>query len=157
MTYLLMYFVHLVSNHLHIYILILWVLLVCQDHVDCYAIGYGRSRVITCHSREIGKILLLLLYYYHMEYIYIYIRMIIGDRAEWYFGSGLGLAFERGSDCTCSAYVDWGPSVAVDGSQVTHIILSTYLLMWAERLVTLLSWVLTLFEPTDWRWGKVEV
>ena len=25
--------------------------------------------------------------------------MIIGDRAEWYFGSGLGLAFERGSDC----------------------------------------------------------
>ena len=25
--------------------------------------------------------------------------MIIGDWAEWYFGSGLGLAFERGSDC----------------------------------------------------------
>ena len=25
--------------------------------------------------------------------------MIIGDRTEWYFGSGLGLAFERCSDC----------------------------------------------------------
>ena len=25
--------------------------------------------------------------------------MIIEDWAEWYFGSGLGLAFERGSDC----------------------------------------------------------
>ena len=36
--------------------------------------------MITCHSREIGKILLLLLYYYHMEYIW----RIIGDRAEWY-------------------------------------------------------------------------
>ena len=54
------------------------VLLVCQDRVDCYAIGSGISRVITCHSREIGKILLLLLYYYHIEYIW----MIIGDRVE---------------------------------------------------------------------------
>jgi hypothetical protein len=31
------------------------------------------------------------------------------------------------------------------------IIPSTYLLMGAGRLVTLLSWALTLFEPTDWR------
>ena len=30
----------------------------------------GRSQVIACHSREIGKILLLLLYYCHMEYIW---------------------------------------------------------------------------------------
>jgi hypothetical protein len=27
-----------------------------------------------------------------------------------------------------------------------------YLLMGAGRLVTLLSWVLALFGPTDWRW-----
>ena len=42
---------------------------------------------------------------------------------------------------------------------VSHrlIILSTYLLMGAGRLVTLLSWVLALFGPIDWRWGKVEV
>jgi hypothetical protein len=31
------------------------------------------------------------------------------------------------------------------------IIPSTYLLMRAERLVTLLSWVLALFGPTNWR------
>ena len=37
------------------------------------------------------------------------------------------------------------------------IILSTYLLMEVGRLVTLLSWVLVLSGPTDWRWGKVEV
>ena len=29
--------------------------------------------------------------------------------------------------------------------------------MGAERLVMLLSWVLVLSGPTDWRWGKVEV
>jgi hypothetical protein len=41
----------------------------------------GRSRVIVCHSREIGYILLLLLsYYYHIEYIWI----MIGDRAGLY-------------------------------------------------------------------------
>ena len=28
--------------------------------------------------------------------------MMIGDQVEWYFRSGLGLAIERGSDCTCS-------------------------------------------------------
>ena len=66
--------------YIYIYILILWVLLVCQNRVDGYAIGFGRSWVITCHSQEIGKILLLLLYYYHIENIWI----IIGDRAEWY-------------------------------------------------------------------------
>ena len=37
------------------------------------------------------------------------------------------------------------------------IILSTYLLMGAERLVTLLSWVPALSELTDWRRRKVEV
>jgi hypothetical protein len=33
------------------------------------------------------------------------------------------------------------------------IIPNTYLLMGAERLVTLLSWAPTLFGPTDWRQG----
>ena len=37
------------------------------------------------------------------------------------------------------------------------IILSTYLLMGAGRLVMLLSRVLALSGPTDWRRGKVEV
>ena len=35
-------------------------------------------------------------------------------------------------------------------------ILSTYLLMGAGRLVTLLSWVSALSEPTNWRQGNVE-
>jgi hypothetical protein len=34
-----------------------------------------------------------------------------------------------------------------------HIILSTYLLIGAGRLVTLLLWALALFGPTDWRRG----
>jgi hypothetical protein len=33
------------------------------------------------------------------------------------------------------------------------IILSTYLLMGARRLATLLLWAPALFGPTDWRWG----
>ena len=37
------------------------------------------------------------------------------------------------------------------------IILSTYLLMGARRLVMLLLWVLALSGPTNWRRGKVEV
>ena len=46
----------------------------------------------------------------------------------------------------------------MDGSQVTDfIILNTYLLMGAGRLVTLLSRVPALSGPTDWRWEKVEV
>ena len=45
--------------------------------------------------------------------------------------------------------------IVVSGHRL--IILSTYLLMGAGRLVTLLSWVLALSGPIDWRWGKVEV
>ena len=42
----------------------------------------------------------------------------------------------------------------MDGSQVTDfIILNTYLLMGAGRLVTLLSRVPALSGPTDWRRG----
>ena len=64
--------------------------------------------------------------------------MIIGDRTEWYFGSRLGLAFERGSDCTSSACVDWGPSVVVDGSQVTNLLSWAHTCLW-ERKGLLLS------------------
>ena len=111
------------------YILIPWVLLVWQDRVDCYAIGPSRRRVITCHSREIGNILLLLLHYYHMEYIW----QIIRDQTEWYFGSGLSWAFERGSDYTCSACVDWGPPVAMDGSQVTDLLSWAHTCLWERE------------------------
>jgi hypothetical protein len=37
------------------------------------------------------------------------------------------------------------------------IIRGTYLLMGAEMLVTILSWIPSLSGPTDWRPGKVEV
>ena len=111
------------------YMLILCVLLVCQDRVDCYAIGSSRSQVITYHSQEIEKILLLLLYYYHIEFIW----MVIGDRTEWYFESGLGLAFERGSNCTYSAYVDWGPSIVVDGSQVIDLLSWAHTCLWERE------------------------
>ena len=114
---------------------ILWVLLVWQDRADCYATGL-RWKSSDCLSlvRDRKYILLLLLYYYHLEYIW----MIIGDRTEWYFWSGLGWAFERGSDCTCFARVDWGPSVAVDFSQVTDLLSWAHTYLW-ERECSLLS------------------
>jgi hypothetical protein len=65
----------------------------------------GRSRVITCHSREIGNILLLLLScYYQMDYIWI----IIGDRAGLYLEFDMDLVgqSERGSGCICPACGD---------------------------------------------------
>jgi hypothetical protein len=49
----------------------------------------------------------------------------------------------------CSLHGPW--------SRHRLIIPSTYLLMGAGRLVTLLSWAPPLFEPTDWRRGQVEV
>ena len=110
----------------------------------------GRSQVIAFHSREIGKILLILLYYYHMEYMW----MTIGDRAEWYFGSRLSQAFERGSYCILFCLCRLR-TVCCIGFQSGHrlIILSTYLLMGAGRLITLLSWVPALSRLTDWRRG----
>ena len=64
-----------------------------------------------------------------MEYIWI----IIGDRAECYFGSGLSWAFKRGSDCTCSTCIDWGPSVAADGSQVTDLLSWAHTCLWEQE------------------------
>jgi hypothetical protein len=71
-----------------------------------------------------------------MEYIW----MIIGNRAGPYFGFGFGLgwATERDLDCICPAYVDWGPSVAVDGSQVTDLLCWAHICLW-ERKDLLLS------------------
>ena len=70
---------------LYIYILILWVLLVWQDRVDCYATWTDRSRVIACHSRDIGNILL---DYYHLEkYKWWKGKMVTGQ------GYGLGIGW----------------------------------------------------------------
>ena len=41
---------------------------------------------------------------------------------EMVLGSRLGLAFERGSDCACSACVGYGLSVALDSSQVIDLL-----------------------------------
>jgi hypothetical protein len=48
------------------------------------------------------------------------------------------LATERGSGCICPACVDWGPSVAVDGSQVTYLLSWAHTYLW-EREDLLLS------------------
>ena len=64
--------------------------------------------------------------------------MIIGDRAEWYFGSGLGLAFERGSGCIC-------PPVSIKDSPLhwilvrSHIYYPEYILAYESREGSLLS------------------
>ena len=75
-------FKELNENHLNIFILIQWVLLVCQDHVDCYAIGPGRSQVITCHLWEIGEDIIVTIIILPSHGIYIW--TIIGDRAGLY-------------------------------------------------------------------------
>jgi hypothetical protein len=68
-----------------------------------------------------------------MEYKYIWI--IIGDGAGLYLDwIWAWLATKRGLDCMCPAYVDWGPSVAADGSQITD----THTCLW-EREDLLLS------------------
>ena len=117
---------------------------------------FDRSREITCHSGEIGKILLFLLsYYYHMEYIYQDDNwrpcgMVLGIQTWLGIRASLGLHLFR----LCRLR-----TVRCYGWQSGHrlIILSTYLLMGAGRLVTLLSQVLALFGSTNWRRRKVEV
>ena len=115
----------------------------------------GRSRVITCHSREIGNILL---YYYHMRYIYIYDDNWRPGGTGLGFGYGLGCASERGS----GAYV---PPVSIKDRPL-HLILvksqislsRAYTCLWElGRLVMLLSLVPALFGPVDWRRGQVDV
>jgi hypothetical protein len=70
-----------------------------------------------------------------MEYLWI----IIGDRAGLGLdGLGLGWTIERGSGCICLACVDWGPSIAVDGSQVTELLSWAHTCLW-EREKLLLS------------------
>ena len=59
--------------------------------------------------------------------------MIIGDRTELYFRSELGLAFEWGSDCTCSICVNWGPSVALDSCQVTDLLSWAHTCLWERE------------------------
>jgi hypothetical protein len=84
----------------------------------------GRSRVIVCHSREIGYILLLLLSCYsHMECKYIWI--IIGDRSELCFWIGFGPSWQLSK-----ALVALVPPMSIkdrslhlDGCQVTDLLI----------------------------------
>jgi hypothetical protein len=99
-------------------------------------------------------LLLLLSYYYHIEYIW----MIIGDWTGPYFGFGFGLgwATERGSDCICPACVDWGPSVAVDDSQVTDLLSWAHTCLWKQEDLLLSCHGFRLFSDrllgVDIRW-----
>jgi hypothetical protein len=64
---------------------------------------------------------------------------MIGDRTG--LGSGglcFGWAIERGFGCICPACVDWGPSVVMDGSQVTDLLFWAHTYLW-ERKDLLLS------------------
>jgi hypothetical protein len=66
--------------------------------------------------------------------IYIYICIIIKDRAGLGLnGLGLGWAIGRVSDCICLACVDWGPSVAVDTSQVTDLLSRAHTCLWGGK------------------------
>ena len=40
---------------------------------------------------------------------------------------------ERGSGCTCFAWVIWGPSVAVDGSQVIDLLSWAHTCLWEQE------------------------
>ena len=108
----------------------------------------GRSRVIACHSRGIGNILLLLLYYYHLEYIHMNDNWRPGGMVFWiwtWFGIRARLGLHLFRLCRLR-------TIRCCGWQSGHklIILSTYLLMRAGRLVALLLWVPALSGPTDW-------
>ena len=74
--------------------------------------------------------------YYYCYYIIITWKIYMND--NWrpdgmVLWTGLGLAFERGSDCTCSACVDWGSFVAVDGSQVIDLLSWAHTCLWERK------------------------
>jgi hypothetical protein len=78
-----------------------------------------------------------------MEYLW----MIIGDQAGPYFGFRfrLGWATERGSYCIWPACVDWGPSVGVNGSQVTDLLSWAQTCLWEREDLVLSCHGLRLF------------
>jgi hypothetical protein len=77
-----------------------------------------------------------------------YTCIIIGDRVGLYLELDVDLVgqSEWGSGCICPACVDWGPSVAVDDSQVTDLISWTHL--WEREDLLLSSRVSALSGPT---------
>jgi hypothetical protein len=101
--------------------------------------GSGRSRVIACHSREVGNILLLLWSCYsHMECKYIWI--IIGDRARLCFWIGFGPSWQMSEAQVASV-----PPVSIKdrslhwiSGQVTEILSWAHTYLW-ERKDLLLS------------------
>jgi hypothetical protein len=91
----------------------------------------GRSRVIVCHSREIGNILLLLLSCcYLMEYKCI---RIIRDRAEWvgwtwtWLGSRAGLWLYLFRLCQLRTVR------CIDPGQVTDLLSQAYTCLWERQ------------------------
>jgi hypothetical protein len=59
---------------------------------------------------------------------------IIGDRAGLGLdGLGLGWTTERGSGCICPICVDWGPSVALDTSQVIDLLSRAHTCLWGGK------------------------
>jgi hypothetical protein len=97
----------------------------------------GRSRVIACHSWEIGNILLLLLScYYHMDYIWI----TIGDRAGLYLELDMELVgqSERGSGWFVPLVSIKDRSLHWTPGQVTDLLSWAHTCLW-EREGLLLS------------------
>ena len=89
-----------------------------------------------------------------MEYIYIYEQLLETgrDRIWTWLGNRARLWLPLFRLCRLRTVRCYG---WYSGHRL--IILSTYLLMGARRLVALMSWVLALSRPTDWRRGKMEV
>ena len=111
----------------------------------------GRSRVIACHSREIGNILL---YYDDLEYING--GKENGDRAGIWFGVLVGVRGCVAVDAGHSLVTLLSLSMSVKdrslhkpSRQVTYLLSRAHTYVWAlGRLVALLSWVPALFGPT---------
>jgi hypothetical protein len=82
-----------------------------------------------------------------MKYKYIWI--IIRDRTRLYLDwIWAWLATERGSGCNCPACIDWGPSVAMDSSQVTDLLSWAHTCLWGQEDLLLSYHGFRLSEPT---------
>jgi hypothetical protein len=106
----------------------------------------GRSRVIACHSREIGYILLLLLSCYsHMQCKYIWI--IVGDRTGLCFWIGFGPGWQLSE-----ALVAFVPPVSIKDrslhwipNQVTDLLSRAHTCLWEQEDLLLSCHGLRLF------------
>jgi hypothetical protein len=119
-----------------IYILILWVLQVWQDRVDCYAIGpWKMSSDYLSLARDRKDIIV----------------TIIILPSHWIYRNVLALDLNLVRQLS-EALVAFVPPVSIEDRLLLWMVVRslTYylehiLLMWAERLVNLLLWVLALF------------